>query len=374
MTPTAAADLRDDDPLESPLLPEHVASGAVLTSFAGWTMPLRYGSDLAEHRAVRTTAGLFDLSHMAQLEVTGPASADTLDRAFVSVVSSLAPGRARYTVMTDANGGVLDDVIVYRLAPTDFLVIANAANRLVVRDELTARGAGSRTAVVDRTPHRALIAIQGPVSQAVLSTLTTADLGALRYYGVVGADVAGVPAVVARTGYTGEDGFELGVPAWAATTVWRALLRAGEASGVVACGLACRDTLRLEAGMPLYGHELTAQMTPFEASLGRLVDLDHPFVGRAALAQRAGEPGHRVLVGLRGDGRRAARAGSAVLVGGAEVGRVTSGALSPTLGYPVALAVVDQAVAGVGTQVDVDVRGVPQAMQVVSLPFYRRPR
>jgi len=372
MTSTFAPEPRDENP-ESPLLGEHLERGAVLTLFAGWRMPLRFGSDLAEHRAVRTTGGLFDLSHMAQIEVTGPGAAESLDVAFVSVVSRLAPGRARYTVMTDEDGGVVDDVIVYRLAPDDFLVIANAGNRLAVLDALTQR-ARPRTAVVDRTVHRALIALQGPRSEDVLSGLTGADLSGLRYYGVLGGDVAGVPAIVARTGYTGEDGFEIGVPAWAARTVWRAIAEAGAPLGVVPCGLASRDTLRLEAGMPLYGHELTKSITPYDAGLARLVDLDHEFVGRAALARRSSEPAGVSLVGLRGEGRRAARAGCEVTRDGAPVGVVTSGALSPTLGYPIALALVDRACAGVGTEVTVDVRGTGQAMHVVPLPFYRRPR
>lgn len=360
---------------ESPLLAEHVAAGAFLTTFAGWTMPLRYGSELAEHHAVRTAAGLFDLSHMGQIEVSGPSAAQVLDSALVSVVSALAPGRARYTVLTRADGGVLDDLIVYRLGPDDYLVVANAANRETVLDVVTERSAGTRTAVVDRTEHRALVALQGPAAAGVLAAVTTdADVGALRYFGVTTATLAGVPVLVARTGYTGEDGFEVSVPAPGARTVWRALLEAGAEHGVVPCGLACRDTLRLEAGMPLYGHELNSEMSPFEAGLGRIVNLDHAFVGRAALAQRASRPAGRVLVGLRGNGRRAARAGYPVVRGGTEVGLITSGALSPTLGFPVAMAHVDRSAAGAGTVLGVDVRGTVVPYEVVPLPFYRRPR
>ncbi len=359
---------------ESPLLAEHRADGAVLTQFAGWTMPLRYGSELAEHRAVRTRAGVFDLSHMAQLEVTGPDAGAALDGALVSVVSALAPGRARYTILADTDGGTLDDLVVYRLAEAEFLVIANAANRAVVVDALTDRSAALRASVVDRTAHRALVAIQGPASAAVLDPLTTADLAGLRYYGIVAAEVAGVPALVARTGYTGEDGFELSVPASSAGAVWRATLAAGHDLGAVPCGLACRDTLRLEAAMPLYGNELSRGTTPVEAGLARLVDLHHEFVGRAALAARMSRPSDRVLVGLVGEGRRAARAGSAVLHDGARVGEVTSGALSPTLGVPVALAFVERDRSEPGTELGVDVRGTLHAMRVTPLPFYRRPR
>lgn len=360
---------------ESPLLAEHVAAGAVLTTFAGWRMPLRYGSELAEHHAVRTSAGLFDLSHMGQLEVSGPTAGRVLDQALVSVVSRLDPGRARYTVVTRQDGGVLDDLIVYRLTPDEYLVVANAANRELVRDVLTERSAGTRTAVVDRTEHRALLAVQGPAARGVLAPLTTdADLTALRYFGITTARVADVPALVARTGYTGEDGFEISLPAAGAPAVWRALLAAGVEHGLVPCGLACRDTLRLEAGMALYGQELTTEISPFEAGIGRVVNLDHSFVGRAALAMRASRPAGRVLVGLRGEGRRAARTGYPVVRDGQAVGEITSGALSPTLGYPIAMAHVDRSAAGVGTRLEVDVRGTALPMEVVPLPFYRRPR
>lgn len=371
--PTASVGPLAAAPAESPLLAEHRAEGAVLTSFAGWTMPLRFGSELAEHRAVRETGGLYDLSHMAQVEVAGPAAGAALDRAFVSVVSTLAPGRARYTMLTNAAGGVLDDLVVYRTGAEDFLVVANAANRLVVVDELATRGRGERAEVVDRTSHRALVALQGPVAGQVLGELTDVDLGVLPYYGIASGRVAGAPALVARTGYTGEDGFELSLPAWTAREVWRALRAAGRRAGVVACGLASRDTLRLEAGMALYGHELSVDVTPYDAGLGRVVHLEHDFVGRAALAERAARPGGRALVGLRGSGRRAARAGDVVLSGDRAVGVVTSGALSPTLGHPIAMARLEAELPA-GTDVVVDVRGSRQEMSVVPLPFYRRPR
>lgn len=374
MTPIAPPTADRSAP-ESPLLAEHVAAGAVLTTFAGWRMPLRYGSELAEHHAVRTSAGLFDLSHMGQLEVSGRTAGRVLDQALVSVVSRLDPGRARYTVVTRQDGGVLDDLIVYRLTPDEYLVVANAANRELVRDVLTERSAGTRTAVVDRTEHRALLAVQGPAARGVLAPLTTdADLTALRYFGITTARVADVPALLARTGYTGEDGFEISLPAAGAPAVWRALLAGGAEHGLMPCGLACRDTLRLEAGMALYGQELTTEISPFEAGIGRVVNLDHSFVGRAALAMRASRPAGRVLVGLRGEGRRAARTGYPVVRGGQVVGEITSGALSPTLGYPIAMAHVDRSAAGVGTRLEVDVRGTALPMEVVPLPFYRRPR
>jgi len=359
--------------LSTPLYAEHVAAGATLTSFAGWQMPLRFAGDLAEHHAVRERAGLFDLSHMAQIEVSGPDAGAALDRALVSAPSRLRDGRARYTVLVGEDGGILDDLIVYRFTAQDFLVIANAANRLTVLDALTVRSEGWATAIVDRTLHRALIAVQGPLASEILAPLVDVDLGALRYYASVQATVEGVPALVARTGYTGEDGFELAVPAEGAVAVWQALLRAGEPHGLVRAGLAARDTLRLEAGMALYGHELTTETTPFEVGLDRVVQLDHEFVGRDALADRAEHPSGRHMIGLTGTGRRAARAGSRLLdADGAQIGVVTSGVLSPTLGHPIAIAHVTGPTEH-GESIAVDVRGTAQPMTVVELPFYRRP-
>lgn len=359
--------------LTTPLHAEHIAAGATLTSFAGWQMPLRYAGDLAEHHAVRQQAGLFDLSHMAQIEVTGPDAGAALDGALVSVPSQMADGRARYTVIVAEDGGILDDLIVYRLEAEDYLVIANAANRLTVLDELTRRSEGRQCAVVDRTPHRALIAVQGPRSAEILAPLVDVDLGALRYYASARGTIDGVPALVTRTGYTGEDGFELAVPAEGAVGLWRLLLEAGAPVGLVPAGLACRDTLRLEAGMPLYGQELTRATTPYEVGLGRVVKLDHAFVGRDALAARSENPTGTHLIGLAGSGRRAARAGSTVLDGeGTEIGTVTSGVLSPTLGHPIAMAHVNAPTIP-GEALDVDVRGTRQPMTVTELPFYRRP-
>lgn len=357
--------------LLTPLHAEHVAAGATLTSFAGWQMPLRFTGDLAEHHAVRRAAGLFDLSHMAQIEVTGPDAAAALDRSLASAPSRLKDGRARYTVIADEHGGILDDLIVYRFAEDDFLVIANAANRVTVLDALALRSEGLQASVVDRTPHRALIAVQGPRSAEILQPLIDVDLDGLRYYASAHGRVDGVPALLARTGYTGEDGFELAVPAEGAVAVWQRLLEAGEPAGLVPAGLAARDTLRLEAGMPLYGNELSRETTPYEVGLGRIVQLDHEFVGRDALAARAENPTGGHLIGLTGAGRRAARAGCTILSEGSEIGSITSGVLSPTLGHPIAMAQV-RVPTEVGATLDVDVRGTLQQMTVAELPFYKR--
>lgn len=372
------------------LYDEHVALGASMTGFGGWLMPLRYTSDLAEHRAVRDAAGLFDLSHMGEIHLTGPQAGAALDHALVGRASAIKVGRARYSMICAEDGAVLDDLITYRLADEHFLVVANAGNAVRVARELVARAAGFDAVVDDRSEATALVAVQGPRAEEILAGLTApADVEtvrSMRYYASAPATVAGVELLVARTGYTGEDGFELFVDADRAVELWRALLAAGEPVGLVPAGLSARDSLRLEAGMPLYGHELDETTTPFEAGMGRVVKLDKtddagaplPFVGRAALEARAQSEPARVLVGLRGQGRRPARAGYDVVRRGldgevgAVVGRVTSGAPSPTLGYPVAMAYVTPEMSAEGTELAVDVRGRAEPFVVVPLPFYRR--
>jgi aminomethyltransferase len=370
----------------TPLTSVHERLGATLTGFAGWRMPLRYGSETAEHQAVRTAAGLFDLSHMGEIMVTGPDAAGALDYALVGQPSALAPGRARYTMICAPDGGILDDLIVYRLADDDFLVVANAANTDVVFRELTARaGQGCPgAAVTDRTDDYALIALQGPNAVRILAPITDADLDAVRYYASYPATVADCPLLLARTGYTGEDGFELFARPQDAERIWEALTAAGAADGLVPAGLAARDTLRLEAGMPLYGNELGPDLTPFDAGLGRVVRLDKPgdFVGREALAERAAAAPRRELVGLVGQTRRVPRHGYGVLWDAARHGMVTSGAPSPTLGRPIAMAYLEADVArqarqagqeGTPGRLAVDVRGSAEPAALVPLPFYHRP-
>src|SRR6202142_2236719 len=332
---------------QTPLRPVHERLGATMTAFAGWLMPLRYGSETAEHRTVRTAAGLFDLSHMGEIAVTGPEAAAALDYALVGQPSALVPGRARYTMICAADGGVLDDLIVYRTGDEAFLVVANAGNTPVVLRELTGRAARMRAEVTDKTSDYALIAIQGPNGAGILAPVTDIDLGGVKYYASHDAVTCGIPVLLARTGYTGEDGFELYCRPQDAEGLWTELMAAGADQGLAPAGLAARDTLRLEAGMPLYGNELGPDMTPFDAGLGRVVNLDKPgdFVGRAALAAAAQAPPRRVLVGLRGGPRRVPRHGYPVLWDGQPRGTVTSGAPSPTLGVPIAMAYVEPAVA-----------------------------
>ncbi|WP_405563208.1 glycine cleavage system aminomethyltransferase GcvT [Streptomyces sp. NBC_01180] len=356
----------------------HRSLGATMTDFAGWDMPLRYGSERDEHIAVRTHAGLFDLSHMGEITVSGPQAVRLLDHALVGNISTVGNGRARYTMICQEDGGILDDLIVYRLGEQEYMVVANAGNAQVVLDALTARAGGFDAVVRDDRDAYALLAVQGPESSGILKALTDADLDGLKYYAGLPGTVAGVQALIARTGYTGEDGFELFVAPSDAEKLWQALTEAGAPAGLVPCGLSCRDTLRLEAGMPLYGHELTTALTPFDAGLGRVVKFEKEgdFVGRAALeaaAERAAAAPPRKLVGLIAEGRRVPRAGYQVVADGQVVGEVTSGAPSPTLGRPIAMAYVDAAHAEPGTSgVGVDIRGTHEPYEVVALPFYKR--
>ena len=372
----------DPAPLRTtPLRAVHEGLGATMTGFAGWLMPLRYRSETAEHQAVRNAAGLFDLSHMGEIAVTGPGAPAALDYALVGRLSAVAPGRAKYTMICAPDGGVLDDLIVYRLADAEYLVVANAANTATVTAALRDRAAGHEAEVRDQTDDYALIAIQGPHAARILGPLTDISLDGVKYYSGHRCTVAGQPVLLARTGYTGEDGFELFTVPDGVEALWAALAGAGAGDGLVPAGLAARDTLRLEAGMPLYGNELSAEMTPFDAGLGRVVVFDKPgdFVGRAALAERAQAPPRRVLAGLIAESRRVPRHGYPVTWDGVSRGTVTSGAPSPTLAVPIAMAYLDPETAGRARddtegRLAVDVRGTPEPARITDLPFYRRPR
>jgi aminomethyltransferase len=358
------------------LYDEHVALGARFTEFGGWEMPVRYGSIIEEHHAVRRAAGLFDLSHMGELRVSGSDAATGLATALVSDPGRLRVGRAQYSMICAEAGGVIDDLIVDRLADEDFLVVPSASNREVVAQALRDRLAGRDVSLLDETLSTSLVAVQGPAAVTIVTALTTLDLAAMRPYSAAEARVADLPALVARTGYTGEDGFELFVAWDDGPALWQALSIAGAHHGLVACGLGARDTLRLEAGMPLYGNELDRDTTPFEAGLGWVVKLDREqaFVGRADLERQAGGGLDKQLVGLVLRGRGIARHGYPVgRPGDAEPrGIVTSGTLSPTLGEAIAMAFVAPADAGTGTMLEIIVRGTAVPAEVVPLPFYRR--
>lgn len=361
---------------ESPLHDEHENLGASFTDFGPWNMPLKYNSELDEHRAVRTAAGLFDLSHMGEVRVTGSDAGAFLDHALISQLSTIAIGRAKYSMIVNEQGGILDDLITYRLGENEYLVVPNAGNTATVVQALQERAEGFDVMVGDESLGTALIAIQGPKSLDILLPLLDeedqADVRDAKYYSAVMATVADIDALVARTGYTGEDGFELYVPNLDAVTLWNKLLDAGSSAGMLPCGLAARDSLRLEAGMPLYGNELSIKLTPKDVGLGVLIGKKKDrFFGKEALDAQA-EPA-RVLVGLTSEGRRAARSGAPLFdAAGNEVGEVTSGQPSPTLGHPIALAYLDREFAESGTDLEVDIRGKRYPFTVAQTPFYKR--
>ena len=359
---------------QTPLHRRHEALGAKLIEFGGWLMPLQYSGILEEHRAVRERAGLFDLSHMGELFVTGEDAGRALAYALVTNPPALREGRAHYSMLCAPDGGVIDDLIVYRLGPNRYLVVANASNAQVVSDELAARLVGFSAVLDDRSLATALVAVQGPRAAEILAPLTDVDLGSLRYYAIAEGSVAGIKALVARTGYTGEDGFEVFVETARAEDLWDALFAAGQAHGLLPVGLGARDTLRLEAGMPLYGNELDRETTPFDAGLDRVVKLEKPddFVGRAALEEVAAAGPAKRLVGLTMQGRGIARHGYPVHAAERRTGLVTSGTQSPTLGRAIAMAYVAPEDAETGNVLDVEIRDQRVAAEVVDLPFYRR--
>jgi aminomethyltransferase len=362
--------------LQTALVERHRALGGRLIDFAGWEMPVQYSGILEEHRAVRERVGLFDLSHMGEVWVSGPGAGEGLAAALVTDPPRLAEGRAHYSMICAPDGGIIDDLIVYRVAADRFMVVPNASNREVVVAELRQRLDGFDAAIDDASLRTSLVAVQGPRAAALLQPLTDVDLASLKYYAIAEGHACGKPAHIARTGYTGEDGFELFLDWDDAVAVWDTLLDAGRDFEILPCGLGARDTLRLEAGMPLYGNELGRDTNPFEAGLGRVVKLDKTadFVGRAALERVAQDGPAKQLVGLTLGGRAIARHGHPVFEAGSEdeVGVVTSGAPSPTLGVPIAMAYVPPADSAVGTMVEVSIRSARADAQIVPLPFYKR--
>ena len=363
-----------------------------MVDFAGWWMPVQYSSIVEEHLATRQAAGMFDVSHMGRLTIEGPAASGWLESLLTRRVADMAVGQARYTLVTSDEGPdgltILDDALVTREADAAagtprYAMVVNASNRDRVVAWLRSRLPATGLLFADRTAETAMIAVQGPLAVATVCVLCGDDdagrISGLGSYRATRGVVAGQPAAVSRTGYTGEDGVEIVVPAAAAADVWQAIHDAGAPRGLKPCGLGARDTLRLEAGMPLYGHELVASSDPFAIGLGLAVHLDdaagggRSFPGRDTLVRlKAAQPA-RVRVGLAFDSKRAAREGSTVVAAGRDVGVVTSGSLAPTLGHAVAMALMDRDVAATGTAVDVLVRDVPQTARVVPLPFYRRP-
>jgi aminomethyltransferase len=345
--------------------------GARLIEFGGWLMPVQYGSILEEHRAVRERVGLFDLSHMGELFVEGPDAGPALAAALVSNPPALAVGRAHYSMIVAPDGGVIDDLIVYRLAEERFLVVANASNAAIVSDALAERLAGFRAILDDRSLATGLLAVQGPQAIAVLAPLTRIDLGALRYYAIAEGEVAGLPALVARTGYTGEDGFEVILPAGQAPGLWQKLANAGARPA----GLGARDTLRLEAGLHLYGEDMNAETTAVEASLGWAIaksrraggKKEGGFPGSSVYLQQSKNGVKRKLIGLTGDEPVPIRHGSPILSDKLPVGVVTSGTVSPSAQRAIMLGYVETA--ALDKPLAASVRGQPRPIRRATLPF-----
>ncbi|CAB3391084.1 glycine cleavage system aminomethyltransferase GcvT [Kyrpidia spormannii] len=357
----------------TPIYPAHEAMGAKIIEFGGWDMPVQYAGILEEHRGVRTRAGLFDVSHMGEFEISGPESTPFLQRMVTGNVAALSPGRAMYTMMCLPSGGTVDDLLVYRLDADRYMLVVNAANTakdLAWLQEHRLPG----VEIADRTEETALLALQGPEAVAVLRA-AKGDGESLKPFRAEVGSVAGVQGLISRTGYTGEDGFELYVPADRGLELWDRLLEIGGPMGLIPAGLGARDTLRLEAALPLYGHELTEEITPLEAGLEAFVKWDAgDFIGRDALLSQLERGVTRRLVGLVMVDRGIPRSGYAVKFGGREIGWVTSGSFGPTVQRNIGLAMVEEEFASPGQALDVVVRGRSLAATVVEKPFYKRAR
>ncbi|RLT02933.1 MAG: glycine cleavage system aminomethyltransferase GcvT [Planctomycetota bacterium] len=355
------------DLLQTPLHDWHASHGGRMVEFGGWHMPVQYRSITEEHHAVRRAAGLFDIAHMGRLRFTGPDSVKFLNHLLTNDVASLKPGQVRYSLICNEAGGVLDDVLVTRFDGWHLLVV-NASNRLKIVDWVERHRAGFDVQVEDMSAEWSMLAMQGPRSVELLAPLVGADIAGLKYYFGCEANVLGQRGIISRTGYTGEDGFEVILPNDHANKLWVMLID----RGALPCGLGCRDTLRLEAAMPLYGHELSESIDPISAGLSFAVKLDaKDFIGKAALLAKP-QPPVKQRVGLVLAGRRIAREGAQVLAGQVGIGEVTSGTFSPTLEKPIAMAYLERAAAIFDANVDVDIRGQSERATIIKLPFYRR--
>ena len=358
-------------PKRTPLYDTHRALGVRFTVFGGWDMPVQYSGIMAEHRAVRTRAGLFDLSHMGEIEIRGPHALAVCQELLVTDVARLATGQAQYSLLCNADGGIVDDVIVYRLAPERYYVCVNAAHSEDDFDWCASYNRG-RAELINRSAQTALVALQGPRAEAILQRLTPLDVSAIRRYWSAQGELAGIAGLVARTGYTGEDGFELFVPAEHAQRVWTGCLEAGQADGLVPVGLGARDTLRLEAGYMLYGQDMDSHISPFEAGLSRLVHFESgAFIGRSALLRHKERGVTKKLIGLRMEERGIPRSGYPLALHGRTVGHITSGTQSPSLGVGIGLG-YGPPEAAPGMELRVEIRSRRVRARVVKPPFYRR--
>ena len=361
----------NEDLLKTPLYDEHVRGGGKIVPFAGWLLPVQYEGVIAEHMAVRTACGLFDVSHMGEITCCGKDALANLNRLLTNDYTNLADGHARYSPMCNEQGGVVDDLIVYKVADDDYFIVVNAANKDKDFAWMTAHAEG-RVVFEDVSKDIAQIALQGPAAEKILRKLVVEEDIPKKYYTCnFHRYVDRVDALISRTGYTGEDGFELYLPTAGAEQIWKLLLKVGKEEGLVPCGLGARDTLRLEAAMPLYGHEMDDAISPIEAGLGMFVKMDKPdFIGHAALLAK-GAPSRR-RTGLRVTGRGIVREHQTVYAGDTAVGHTTSGTYCPYLKGSAAMALIDLPCTEAGTSLSVDVRGRRVEVEVVKLPFYKR--
>ena len=356
----------------TPLHATHLRSGAKMVDFGGWNMPVQYSGILEEHHAVRRNAGLFDVSHMGEIEIRGPEALPLLNFVATNDASRLRLGQAQYSALLYPHGGFVDDILVHKVADDHYFLCVNGSNQDKDFDHI--RGHNSFDAVVENAgPRYAQIAVQGPRAADTLQKLMPVALAPIRYYRFEDGEVADAPARIARTGYTGEDGFEIYIPPSHAARIWEQLLAAGEEFGIKPCGLGARNTLRLEAGMALYGHEIHASITPWEAGLGWIVKLNKGnFVGRATLIAQRERGISRKLIGFEMRGRGIGRDGYEVQVDGSGAGWVTSGGPAPTLGQNIGLCYLPAAQAEPGRRIQVIVRGQPVEAVTVASPFYNR--
>jgi aminomethyltransferase len=369
MEQAAAASLK-----KTPLYARHRAFGAKMVPFGGWEMPVEYAGTTAEHLAVRERAGLFDVSHMGEIEIAGRNALEAVQRICSNDASKLKVGQAQYTALMTSAGTFVDDLLVYRMAPSHFLFVVNASRIPEDYAHIAAHiGTAGDAVAVDASSRYALLAVQGPRARDIVQTLTGVDLSTLKYYWFAHGEVAGVRATISRTGYTGEDGFEIFVPPQAADRLWLAILDAGQSSGLVPCGLGARDTLRLEAGMRLYGNDIDETTTPLEADLAWIVAWNKgDFIGADVLRRQKTEGIARKLVGFEMIDRGIARHGYALYIGEQLVGQVTSGTQTPYLKKAVGMAYLPIEHTEPGALFDVDIRGRRAGAKVVPLPFYKR--
>jgi aminomethyltransferase len=371
MTEPAGIELR-----KTSLHATHLALAARMVPFGGWDMPVEYSGISAEHNAVRTAAGLFDVSHMGQIEIAGKDALAAVQHLTSNDASKLQVNQAQYSALTTPDGAFVDDVLVYRFGPSHFLLVVNAGNIEKDYAWIAARaGEAGDAAVVNSSDRYSLIAVQGPRARAIVQALTAVDLASIKYYWFAHGEVAGVRGTVSRTGYTGEDGFEVFAPPAAAARLWDALLDAGREHGLVPCGLGARDTLRLEAAMRLYGNDIDERTTVLEADLGWIVGWNKPaFIGHERLRAQREQGITRRIVGFEVQDRAIARHGHAVLRDGQTVGQVTSGTQTPFLKKAIGMAYVPADMTAPGTRFEIDIRGRRAAAVVVPMPFYKRPK